>query len=99
MGVICRLDTTGSPVLKASTVNISSGGLLMHVNPSQSLEYGSIINFELHVPPSDGSLDFGGRLSGLGRVVRVEHAVDGEQDISAARTVALQFCQSPHLNT
>lgn len=88
----------GSPVEKLNsgrTVNVSTGGLYFQTE-TDTFRPGSLIKVDLSIPPESGLLEFGGRISGFGRVLRT----DTIREISPGKSrcgVALEFCRSPKL--
>jgi hypothetical protein len=81
------------------TVNVSSGGLYF-MTANDVFEPGSLLKVELSVPPTTGLLEFGGRISGFGRVLRTcrlcgSHA--NTNSYSERYGVAVEFCRSPKL--
>jgi len=89
----------GSPderLYTGSTVNISPGGLFFETT-IDAFKTGSLIKVELSIPPTAGLLEFGGRISGLGRVLRTHNISDSHisGDSPADRYgVAVEFCQT-----
>ena len=81
---------------KGRTVNVSSSGLLIEARDGEFVP-GSLVNIELEVPPNQGLLDFGGRLTGLARVIRVDMHLERDQPSSNSERIALEFCQRPQL--
>ena len=61
---------------------------------------GELISVEMSVPPSDGMLTYGGRVSSYARVIRVAPPELGKTAKSASQVqhIALEFCVSPKLN-
>jgi hypothetical protein len=60
-------------VFSGRTVNVSTGGVCFESGHCEIRE-NDIVNLELSVPPTDGALEFGGRLGTMARVVRVDEA-------------------------
>ncbi len=66
-----------------------------------SFEPGSLVKIDLSIPPTDGLLEFGGRVSGFAMVLRTcciaaQSADDAaEQDYHG---VAVEFCQPLRLS-
>lgn len=96
LDLLCR--KVGSPDEKlytGSTVNISPGGLFFETM-IDAFKPGNLIKVELSIPPTAGLLEFGGRISGLGRVLRIHDIGDSCQDAdlrSDRYGVAVEFCQ------
>lgn len=77
---------------KGHTVNVSPGGLYFET-AEDTFKPGNLLKLELSIPPAVGQLDFGGRISGFGRVLRA-----GNTGLSSDKYgVALEFCRSPKL--
>ncbi len=97
--VICqKVGYASGGFYTASTVNVSSGGMLLEVN-SGDLREGELLSVDMPVPPTEGLLEFGGRFAAYARVIRVNSRSSADSDPKAgpARTIALEFCQSPKL--
>lgn len=76
------------------TVNVSPGGLYLET-PGDVCKPGNLVELSLAIPPKLGVLEFGGKLAGLARVLRVTGLGDFQAagDISFGRCgVALEFC-------
>ena len=83
------------------TVNVSPGGLYFET-PTDTFKPGSLLDVKLSIPPTTGLLDLGGRISGFGRVLRLERRRprDAGGGVSGMRYgVALEFFQAPRLLT
>ena len=77
------------------TINVSPGGLYFQTE-ADTFEPGNLLKVDLSVPPTSGLLEFGGRISGFGRVLRTEtikEIMPGKKGCG----VALEFCRSPKL--
>ena len=63
------------------------------------LKAGELLNIEMPIPPTEGLLEYGGRFSSYGRVLRVHDPKSGTTADSAAvvHTIAMEFCESPKL--
>ena len=97
--VICqKVGYASSGVYSGSTVNVSSGGMLLEVN-SGDLREGELLSVDMPVPPTEGLVEFGGRFAAYARVIRVDSRLIADTDpiAGSARTIALEFCQSPKL--
>jgi len=77
------------------TMNVSPGGLCFET-AADVFKPGSLLKVELFIPPTSGLLEFGGRMSGLGKVLRV-HTIGGSRTNtempSVRSSVALEFCR------
>jgi hypothetical protein len=63
-----------------------------------SFKPGSLLEVELSIPPKRGLLEFGGRISGFARVLRIDSVyAEGKALVSGKFGVAVQFCRSPRL--
>ena len=94
-----RVGASGENFCKGHTLNISTGGMLLET-ATEGLGKGSLINIELSVPPTNGLLEFGGKISGFARVLRVRpisfnHTL--ELKIKPRYNVAVEFCHAPKL--
>ncbi len=97
--VICqKVGYASGGIYTASTVNVSSGGMLLELN-SRDLREGELLSVEMPMPPTEGLLEFGGRFTAYARVIRVDLQPDADVDRHAGpvRRIALEFCQSPKL--
>ena len=101
LGVVCH--SVGNSAYKAytgKTVDVSSGGALIEINGS-GLSDGQLLSIEMSVPPTEGLLDFGGRLSNYARVQRVDNSrfpSNPRYANSLVHTIALEFCVSPRFD-
>jgi len=97
--VLCqKLGRRGGTVYAGNTVNVSPGGVLAEFGDCR-LEDGELVSVDMTVPPTEGLLDYGGRLSSYARVIRVDrpHSLATTQARSITQAVALEFCESPKL--
>jgi hypothetical protein len=81
------------------TVNLSPGGLYFKTSDCISGQ-GDLLNVQLTIPPTQGLLEFGGKMRGFARVLRTENIVvnTGDRDLSSEKYgVALEFCHPPKL--
>jgi hypothetical protein len=51
------------------TINVGPGGL--YFETTSGFDLGNLLQVELSIPPTSGELEFGGRISGLGKVMRI----------------------------
>ena len=96
----CRkVGLTAKKFHTGCTVNVSPGGLYFET-AADVFKPGNLLKVELSIPPTAGLLEFGGSISGLGKVLRI-HTISGSRtdtDLPSVRSgVALEFCQSPKL--
>ena len=96
LSIFCqRVGHSGGKLYSGKTVNVSPSGMLVEMR-SDGLQDGELLSVEMTVPPTEGMLEFGGSISSYARVVRSgEGGPVGEP--SFAKTVALEFCDSPKL--
>ena len=98
LNVLCQtVGLSGGKAYTGSTIDVSTGGMLVEINDGR-LNEGQLLSVEMSVPPTTGLLEYGGRFSSYARVCRTDIERD-EFSSSNARTVALEFCDSPHLRT
>ena len=88
-----RIGADESAVSSGKTVNISTGGVLIKTSHSK-FEIGDLVNVQMTVPPTDGTLDHGGRMEGYARVTRINKLTRTD----AGKLVAFQFCHPPKLS-
>ena len=96
LGVVCQAVGTDSQALcRGTTVNVSTGGLLMETGLDvPNISVGNLIDIEVQVPPTAGTLEYGGRIAGFAKVIRVSRSKQGQSDSRSARQhIAMQFCQ------
>ncbi len=83
------------------TMNASPGGLYFQTTTNE-FKPGDFLNVEFLIQPKTGLLEYGGRISGFGRVLRVDDIGRSHAEVispSGRSGVALQFCRSPKLCT
>jgi len=84
---------------RGCTLNASPGGLCFHTTAG-ILKSSNLLQLELSIPPTAGILEFGGRISGLAKVLRTENmqALGSKSGAtSSGQRVAVQFCHRPTL--
>lgn len=90
-----KADSTAKKSHAGCTVNVSPGGLYFET-AADVFKLGSLLKVELSIPPTSGLLEFGGSISGIGKVLRA-HTINGsrtEAELPSVRSgVALEFCQ------
>ncbi|MDH4240805.1 MAG: PilZ domain-containing protein [Phycisphaerae bacterium] len=90
-----KVNSTTKKSHAGCTVNVSPGGLYFET-AADVFKPGSLLKVELSIPPTSGLLEFGGSISGLGKVLRV-HTISGSRtdtELPSVRSgVALEFCQ------
>ena len=77
------------------TVNVATGGLYFETQ-DELLKSGSLLEVELLIPPERGVLEFGGRISGFAKILRVD-SISEEDSTTNRQGVAVQFCKTPSL--
>ena len=102
LDLTCR--KVGSPDEKlytGSTANISPGGLYFETAIDTFIP-GNLINVELSIPPTAGLLEFGGRVSGIGNILRIHNIMNSQTNSNLPDDrygVAVEFCQPLKLRT
>ena len=99
LSIFCqRVGHSGGKLYTGKTINVSPGGMLVEMR-SEGLRDGELLSVEMTVPPTEGMLEFGGSISSYARIVRTYSGNDlpSDTDPSYAKTVALEFCDSPKL--
>jgi len=97
LDVVCQKVGQGTCMCTGNTVNVSPSGMLLEVHNTQLTE-GELVSVEVCVPPTEGLLEFGGRVDTYARVVRTDEEGESYPRLPApGRRVALEFCQSPKL--
>ena len=90
-----KADSTAKKSHIGCTVNVSPGGLYFET-AADVFKLGSLLKVELSIPPTSGLLEFGGSISGLGKVLRA-HTISGphtDTKLPSVRSgVALEFCR------
>ncbi len=90
-----KVDSTAKKSHAGCTVNVSPGGLYFET-AADVFKLGSLLKVELSIPPTSGLLEFGGSISGLGKVLRA-YIISGprtDTKLPSVRSgVALEFCQ------
>jgi hypothetical protein len=72
----CRkVSSTAEKSHAGCTVNVSPGGLYFETT-NDVFKPGNLLKVELSIPPTTGLLEFGGRISGFGRVLRTCNIFD-----------------------
>jgi hypothetical protein len=96
----CQVDSPTKESHEGSTVNVGPGGLYFET-AADVFKLGSLLKVELSIPPTSGLLEFGGGMSGLGRILRV-HTIGGSRtdtELPSVRSgVALEFCRPLRLS-
>ena len=94
LNMLCqRVGINGNEVSAGKTVNISTGGVYFHLSDCE-LCRDDLLNLELTVPPTEGLLELGGRVSMFARVLRV-HPPEEISDSPTHHAVAARFLEYP----
>jgi hypothetical protein len=92
----CKVDSLAKKFHTGSTINVSPGGLYFET-ATDVFKPGSLLKIELSIPPTAGLLEAGGRISGLGKILRI-HPITGPQtetNLPLVRSgVAVEFCKA-----
>lgn len=100
LNVTCQtVGLAAGRVYTGTTVDVSTGGALIEMN-GKGLNDGQLVSVEMSVPPTEGLLDFGGRLSNYARIIRIddEHRSPENTPSTITQMIALEFCESPKLH-
>jgi len=93
----CRkVDSPSEKFYSGYTVNVCPGGLYFET-PAGEFETGSLLQVDLSVPPTAGLLEFGGRISSFGRVLRTDAPGTNPALMTDSYGIALEFSRSPKL--
>jgi hypothetical protein len=101
LNVLCQtVGLSGGRSYSGSTVDVSTGGMLVEMN-EPGLNEGQLISVEVSVPPTTGLMEYGGRLSSYARVCRIDQEQMEQIELSKAgsKAIALEFCDCPHFST
>ncbi|MFH1616077.1 MAG: PilZ domain-containing protein [Planctomycetota bacterium] len=96
-----RIGPHGQRYYSGQTINVSTGGLLLETASSE-MKKGDLVNIELSVPPTEGLLEYGGRVSSFAKILRVApscHLFAGNDQNTQRYGVAMRFCRMPKLQT
>jgi hypothetical protein len=86
-----KVGSTDEQLHKGSTVNVSPGGLYFETN-EDAVAPNDLLKVEFLIPPTEGLLELGGRISGLGKVLRTCRVSS-----SGKYGTAVEFFRSPKL--
>jgi len=76
------------------TVDVSPAGLYFET-ACDDLKIGNLLKLELTIPPTEGLLEMGGRISGFAKVLRKQGVDICKSHLFCARYgLAVQFCES-----
>ena len=80
---------------KGRAANVGSGGLYFETS-ADVFKPGELLSLELTLPPTPGLLEFGGKIAGFAKILRVERINDnalGDNSTCYLFGVAVQFCR------
>ena len=83
-----------------NTLNAGSGGLFFETEDN-TLEPGNMLKINLTIPPKSGLLEYGGKVGGLARVLRIDKIFNPKiaDNLSSDKYgVAVEFCRPLRLN-
>ena len=94
-----RVDLPSEVLHIGRTVNVGPGGIYFETS-SKIFEPGHLIKIDMSIPPTDGLLEFGGRVSGFAKVLRTHCLADNSADATGLgfHGVAVEFCHPPRLS-
>ena len=81
-------------------VNAGSGGLFFKIKDN-ILEPGNLLKIKLTIPPTPGLLEYGGKVGGFVRVLRVDEIVNLERADNSSSDkygIAVEFCRPLRLS-
>lgn len=77
------------------TVNVCAGGVYFEMS-TDTFKPGNLLKVQLSVPPKAGLLEFGGKVAGFAKVLRIDKIVDSTNaaDLSSNKYgIAAEFCR------
>jgi hypothetical protein len=94
-----RVDSPSEILHAGRTVNVGPGGIYFETS-AKIFEPGHLIKIDMAIPPTNGLLQFGGRVSGFAKVLRTHRvADDAVEDVTQGfHGVAVEFCHPPRLS-
>jgi hypothetical protein len=94
-----RVDSPSEVLHIGRTVNVGPGGIYFETS-SKIFEPGHLIKIDMAIPPTNGLLEFGGRVSGFAKVLRTHRVADDAADAASQsfHGVAVEFCHPPRLS-
>jgi len=85
--LICRkVGSENDAIHTGSTLNVSTGGLYFETR-SQAFQAGNLLKVDMSIPPTEGLLEFGGKISGFVRVLRIDEMPAVKSDTASGRPV------------
>ena len=96
-----RVDSPSGILHTGRTINVGPGGIYFETD-SKVFKAGHLLKVDLSIPPTDGLLELGGRVSGFAKVLRTCHLPASDEDAlldSVCHGVAVEFCHPPRLST
>lgn len=98
--ISCRkVGSTTDKYYNGYTVNVSPGGLYFKTT-ANTFKQGNLLQIELSIPPTSSLLEFGGKVAGFAKVLRIDDTYGSPvgTELSSNRCgIALQFCRPPRL--
>jgi PilZ domain len=93
-----KVGSRANKPLDGCTLNVSSGGLYFETT-AKAIKQGDLLRVELSVPPTQGLLEFGGRIAAFAKVLRADNIGGGIAGGLACDKygLALEFCHRPKL--
>jgi len=95
-----RVDLPSEILHTGRTVNVGPGGIYFETS-SKIFEPGHLIKIDMAIPPTNGLLEFGGRVSGFAKVLRTHPPVadnSTENLTQGFHGVAVEFCHPLRLS-
>ena len=92
-----RVDSSVADARSGKTLNVSTGGMLIEINNHEhDYRTDELLSIDMNVEPSEGMLEYGGKLSNHARVARI-HTTSGRGRKNPKTQIAVQFCEPPKL--
>ena len=91
----CKIGSPIEEFQSGRTVNVSPGGLYFET-AAEEFKSGNLLKVDLSIPPTSGQLEFGGRISGFARVLRIDSICGSSRSVNSSSKgcgVALEFCR------
>ncbi|MBN2314346.1 MAG: PilZ domain-containing protein [Sedimentisphaerales bacterium] len=90
-----RIGSQTSQACEGFTENVSPGGVYFRTK-TETFKQGDLLKIELSIPPKQGILEFGGKMTGFAKVLRADTINRCSPDDTPSDRlygVALQFCR------
>jgi PilZ domain len=94
-----KVGARSNKPLDGHALNVSSGGLYFET-AIETIKQGDLLKVEISVPPTRGSLEFGGRIAAFAKVLRADNIggqLAGDNSVRDKYGLALEFCHQPKL--